>query len=483
MHKIYFMPSRAKLVPAVPGKIKPVFKEERTFHLQHGPVLPNLNHDRSFEDVVANETKIATGVSLDLHKIKLTKGYYTMADLPDPTKHGFDVTVTNWDSVTNIPIGSPPEATGVTDGYTTILTGNGIAYIKKGSGPFQSIDPSATFAPGSAVGDQTVVYIPSISTFVWVMLCHASSNVVKVAFISSADSQADNPWTFGEITPGQLGAGGLDYPCVAYSDESLYISIDCTNTTPSVARIPLSQLKPNLLQGARVWSPPDGIQYVRACSKTTSTAYLAGHLNDSTLSIFAWPEGPGDVTQRDLSIPSFSAPSGGGAWLDRASTCEFTGSAFLKGRSDQKDSAWFAWNAVNPAGSPSPMTLPFCAVAEVDVVNWTVQMHYVWSKDWPLAYPALAAQDDANEMGISYVVGIAATAGGTTTYPLIHGVGLLTLPVRYSPIYQSDPYSGHDWGDYFGINSLYNSSSALNSLLCRFHSPNAVDLQLTNFGR
>ncbi len=460
-----------------PIPFKPTSDKRLPFSLRHGPVVPYTGRDPSFEDVIARETMHSLGTAIDLHKMHLHGMFFDLTNLLDPAEDSFgidfpaEVDAPDFSSV-------PAEPTAATDGQTTIVTGNGYASIKKANGTFLPVNVNSTFQvdSGATFCDQTVTYIPSAHTFVWVMLWRANGTFVKVGLSTSCRITQDD-WTMLDLGPGQLGNFDLDFPSVAFSGQDVYVTIDREETTPVVARIPLNYAPTPGLQPSRIWSPPDDdITYVRICTNSGPTVYIGAHEDDSTLRVYPWAELDNDPgAPHDMPVPSFSAPFvlGSPAWLNRAKNCEFTGASMLPGH------AFFAWSAINTSVQSNPQMIhPLCAVADVDVINWATSMRYVWSKDWAIAYPAVSTQQGTSEIGISYVLAV----GTSSPYRLTHAVGLLKAPIQYAPVYQSDPYSNPGWGDYFGLEPLASDASAFQAILFRY-APGKPGMQLTCFKR
>ena len=374
---------------------------------------------------------------------------------------------------TNTPLTSPGrngtasnvgEPSAAINGDVVVFTGNWYAAVSKDAGQsFSFIDPATAFRqfdpPGSSFCcDQSVNYIPSIDTFVWLLQYgpDTGDNIQRIAFAKTADV-ASGKWRLFDITTAAIGAPGafMDFPDLAVGANHLYVTTNVfgpgQQVGSAVVRIPFAGIESGQVTAHPFFSTD--FQSFRVAQNCDTTAYFAAHRDSSTLEVFCWPEtqdapAPGKAVGVNRWVGGNGYQSrtpDGGAWLDRADP-RITGAA-LAG-----NDLYFAWSV--DQGS-NHRTHAFIQIARLDARNLTLLENIeIFDSANATAYGALAANSDG-EVGISYMI------GGDAIFPSF-AVGFLTATQMHKMAATGtrgplpDPSTNKsEWGDYLAVRRAY----------------------------
>jgi len=298
------------------------------------------------------------------------------------------------------------------NGDVVLYTGNWFTAISNdGGATFAWIDPFLPFPLESTTmfaRDQVVHYVPSIDMFVWVLTYTPNrnfENIVRLAFGETA-SIRNGHWRYMDFTcaAADLYMQYLAAADVAVGKNRLYLTFAGWDgeywASSSVLRIPLSSLVGGRAK-ARYFKTADCF-YARVAQGCGSTAYIAGHLDTSTLRVWHWPEAAASPTWRDVPVANFagdgfvSRTPDGHNWLRDSDARVRSGT--LAG-----DEVWFAWNVGKGGANDRPH--PYVMVARIRTSTLElIETIDVWDPDSATAYPALATNADG-EVGLSYTIG------------------------------------------------------------------------------
>ncbi len=190
------------------------------------------------------------------------------------------------------------------EGRVVAFTGNlYLAVSTDGGGTFSYFDPTTMFPKfaGGLFGDQQLIYVPAIDRFVWCMLHHPVASNGDGAFriaVAKPSDVAANPktaWSNVDFVASDIGVGGagFDQPHITFSGRFLIVAIDVDGKGRVVIRIPLTDLTSGLVH----WDYTEPLTIVGGtyafsapCQGEADGAYLAGHVDRSTLRVFALPD-------------------------------------------------------------------------------------------------------------------------------------------------------------------------------------------------
>lgn len=304
------------------------------------------------------------------------------------------------------------EPSGATNGGDIVFVSANsfVAFSSNGGATFTRVDPTTVF-PADEVGfccDQIVQYSPSVDRFFWLI---QGSNGYRLATASAANlvSSGATAWTYWNLTPAVFGESGsfFDFPDLALGDNYLYLSWDASGNR-QVARTSLAGLQAGGTITVEYTDPAYGSTAWSAhlTQNTGNAVYWAGHKDNSTLRIFAIPEGGNTYSWRDRSIGSWSGSGltsitpDGNDWLKDVRLTRFTSTL---GATRSFDEVWFAWNAGTDGNFPKP---------HVELVALDLSKDFsvlrqvaIWNPNFAFAYPALAGNPCTGEIGMSLAYG------------------------------------------------------------------------------
>jgi hypothetical protein len=302
--------------------------------------------------------------------------------------------------------------------HVVAMVGNIYLAVSKDDGAtWRYFDPTTIFPSfaGGLVGDQQMIYVPEYDLFVWIMLHNpvpaTSDGAFRIAWGSAADvgSKPKSAWTYVDFVASDLdvAAAFLDQPHLSYSNRNLLVAVDASGKGRVVVRIPLTDLQ----AGSVGWdyTPPlTGIsyQFSAPCGERPPGAFLAGHVDTSTLRVIEWRDGDPNFHEHDVAVGKYSdsgdfsstTPSG----VDWSSRC----GARLSGSTWQDGSLWFSWTAPRSAAGENPYyPQPYTRVVRIDTSTWkTASELQVWNPDYVFAYSTLSLNTN-NEVGIAVAWG------------------------------------------------------------------------------
>ena len=216
---------------------------------------------------------------------------------------------------------------GCSEGAVMICGNRWALYSGDGGASFADVPLGSAFdmnpSPGirgNPAGDQVIHYIPEIDRFVWVLLYYPEAgglNAFSFALASPSDLAASagrSGWYRSDVPSTFLGLGAnwMDFPDVSVTGEHLYISVCSAMGTSTngfvVARIPLGQLQVPGSFNCEFTNLADsnGMTHGRLVQETHGQAVWAAHADTNTLRVFAWPDGSGSYSWRDIDVQQWS---------------------------------------------------------------------------------------------------------------------------------------------------------------------------------
>lgn len=333
-------------------------------------------------------------------------GTYTVAD---PTK------------LPNVKIPVDPSGAGSGPESSVIAyTGNVYLAVSTDSGAtFKYFDPTTMFPTfaGGILGDQQLIYVPAIDRFVWCMLHGAVKATGDGAFrlaIAKPSDVALNPktaWLPFDFVAADIGVGGSDFdqPHITFSGRFLIIAIDVAGQGRVVVRIPLTDLTTGSVNfdfTEPLTIPKSTYAFSAPCQGGANGAYLAGHVDTSTLRVFSLPDSGTAYDFHDVKVTAWSesddysskTPSG----IDWSGRCR----SRVSGATSRGKELWFAWMAPrSKAGETPSFPQPQVRVAVIDSVTFAnVSEMQVWNPDFAFGYVALAT-NSAKEVALAVAWG------------------------------------------------------------------------------
>lgn len=340
-------------------------------------------------------------------------------------------------------------------GKEILITGNWFAAFSRNAGQsFSYVSPYSTFPAvnGGFCCDQVAIYIPKLDLMCWFLqyIKDNTGNTARLAVAKGADI-TNQRWRYYDFTPQNVGNWQnewFDYPDLAYSDSSLYITTNAFSIsggfTRTVAlRLPLARLA--AYQGfSYSYYDTNQVGSLRATQGASKTMYLAAHRNLSTLRVLTWPEGSNTIQLTDVGVRSWSdstrvAPApDGNDWLGRAD-------GRITAASVTGQNIAFGWTAAQSGSRPFPYVRTAILNAATKQV---VGQPDIWSSNLAFAYPAFAS----NAKG---TLGVSTCYGGGAAGPS-HGVGFYDAAnslwhVRGAASSGSLGPRENKWGDYLSI--------------------------------
>jgi hypothetical protein len=291
-----------------------------------------------------------------------------------------------------------------------------LAVSTDGGSSWSYLDPTTMFPKfaGGLVGDQQMIYEPELDLFIWVMLHNpvpsTKDGAFRLAWASSADveSRPKSGWRFVDFVASDIDAAGefLDQPHLSYSNRNLLVAVDA-DSGRIIVRIPLSDLGTGSI-GWEYTPALSGIsfQFSAPSGQRPAGAFLAGHVDTSTLRVVEWRDGDPDYHEHDVKVQKYSdsgdftcvTPSG----VDWSARC----GARISGSTWQDERLWFSWTAPRSAPNENPdYPQPYTRVVRINTSNWKTDTEMqVWNPKYAFAYSALSLNSNG-EVGISVAWG------------------------------------------------------------------------------
>ena len=299
---------------------------------------------------------------------------------------------------------------------------NGNVYLAVSTddgGSFKYFDPTTIFPKfaGGLLGDQQIVYVPQIDRFVWCMLhgpvVASGDGAFRIAFASSADVKAKpkSAWSYLDFLASDVGVAGVDFdqPHLSYSNRNIIIAIDANGKGRVVVRIPVTALTGG--PGGFDYTPPltitgGSFQFSAPCGGLPDGVYMAGHIDRSTIKVFAAVDGGTSYGLHDVTVWKWSdsndysskTPSG----VDWCGRC----SSRVSGATWQNGALWFSWMAPKSKPGDTPFfPEPHTRVVTISASSFTkISELQVWNSKYAFGYSALAVNSNL-EVGIAVAWG------------------------------------------------------------------------------
>jgi hypothetical protein len=354
--------------------------------------------------------------------------------------------------------GNPPDISGAQSSKVVFATVNTFArYSTDGGTTFNTINPTTVFpsaASKDATGkfldnglccDQVIQYVPSINRFIWLQQfcgtgasCLQGLNRMRIASASPEDIIASNgtSWTYWDLLQGTFTGytvGTMDYPDLSVGDNYLYMSVDSVGAGLLVVRIPLTEIRDSQTIHFNYTNPPDSqTAYGAHLSQNTGNQiFWGGHINNSTMRIFSWPESSGSYSWRSVSIntwPNCNNSSLGSDGTTNWLSFGFPGTAPIGVTvvpTEGPSEIWFSWMAGRGRLQSDGTTCgsndfpqPHIQIARIDASSFSfIGQQQVWNASFAFAYPSLAVNSDGE-------VGMSLLWGGGGTFDTTHAVGM-----------------------------------------------------------
>ena len=347
------------------------------------------------------------------------------------------------------------------NGREIFMTGNWYATRSLDAGnSWQFMSPS-TFLPsvdGGFCCDQTTLYDTSRDITIWILqysLGVNNTNTLRVA-VKRGDTLGNNVWHWYDFQASDFGLGPneeLDYNHAALSNDYLYVGTNSfvgeTFTTCVIMRLSLDELAAGSVLNYSTLQRQDSFS-MRCVQGARDTMYIASHVNNQALRLFAWPEGAGAASVYQIPVTPWNAGVYGKPWLGRCDP-RITGAWVANGV------IGFMWT-VNSRGT---RLNPHIRVVRInEETKAVINQPSLWGNDTAFAYPD-AAPNDRGEVGVTlfqgnnkpqHVVGI--FDGATKSWDLA-----LTSSSTHQP-------NENVWGDY---------------ITCRRHTPDGLTWLATGF--
>ncbi|SEF12576.1 hypothetical protein SAMN05444161_8791 [Rhizobiales bacterium GAS191] len=309
----------------------------------------------------------------------------------------------------------PPDPCGDDSEPGVVLqTGNDyIRYSADHGKTFQILANTAvidnTFAGGEH-GDQRIIFVSSIQCFVWYLQYNPvpanGDGAFRLAFakLSNLQAKIKNVWSAYDWVSSDFGLKGtdFDYPDITATEQFLYVTTGTKSQGRLLARLRLSDFVAGSVSAEYLGllsittakdKSTDSLRYAHLCENGRDRAILAGHVDNSTLRIFEWPDG-GNLATHDVKTVTW--PNTG----DYASLCpdgtdwlQNGGDTEVSGLVRQSDNVWLAWCASrgSAGGAAFSYPNPHCRVATVRMSDWTETAEMqVWNPDYAFAFPDLS---------------------------------------------------------------------------------------------
>ncbi len=279
--------------------------------------------------------------------------------------------------------------------------------------------------------DQIVYYDQSHDVMFWILQYNpdaSGNNAIRVAWANGADAIAKAQFCYTDFTPQQLGSPtgtNYDQPKFASSNNDIYLEMmQYGAASGSVVIRAAATAFTSACGGVGYQYYHPGLFSPGFIQRGYANMYFAGHVSNSTLRVFTWPESAANwtgITTHDISHTAYpqnypySCPRTGGTatsdWCQRRS---FGGGW---AHSDRIFSGWvaggvitFMWDASqgnNGAGGPT-FNYPYTHVVRINESSYAlIDEPIKYSNSYAIQY-ATAALDDR-----FHVAGTAIWGGGS----------------------------------------------------------------------
>ena len=262
---------------------------------------------------------------------------------------------------------------------------------------------------GGQNGDQVMLFVPAIRCFVWYLQYKpdpkSKDGAFRIAYAKLSDLQTKvkGVWSVYDWVSSDFGLPGVDFdfPDIAATDTFLYATTGTDDQGRIVMRFSLQDLvagsvgaqytdllfidKKNIAQ--------DSLRYAHLCQQARDRGMWAGHIDNSTLRIYDWPDNSGTVSTHDVptaiwpNTNDFSSTCPDGTdWLSNGGDAEISG--FVR----HNDELWLAWAASRGAANATSFKYPnpHVRVATVRMSDWTETAEMqIWNPDYAFAFPDL----------------------------------------------------------------------------------------------
>jgi hypothetical protein len=303
-----------------------------------------------------------------------------------------------------------------------VVVVNGNVYLAVSiddGGSFKYFDPTTMFPKfaGGLLGDQQIIYVPYADLFVWCMLhgpvAASGDGAFRIAFASSAEVKAKpkSAWSYVDFRASDIGVAGVDFdqPHLTCSNRNIVVAVDAVGKGRVVVRIPVTNLA-----SASVgfdFTPPLTIaggtfQFSAPCGGQPNGVYMAGHVDTSTIKVFAALDGNTNYTFHDVSVGKWSDSNNyASKTLSGVDWCGRCGSR-VSGATWQNGALWFSWMAPKSNEGDNPFfPQPHTRVVTISATSFTkISEMQVWNPNYAFGYSALAVNSNL-EIGIAIAWG------------------------------------------------------------------------------
>jgi hypothetical protein len=396
----------------------------------------------------------------------ITLGPNSPLDLYVDTSFGNTITASGWPLDPNV----------ASKGNTVLVTHNTyLEYSTDGGHTFTELDPTTIFPnfnsgnkliDGGLCCDQSVVYVPRIDRFVWLMQFWkgATSNknrdriaaaqpaaLLKAGSCTSTSCNINlatfaGAWTYWDLTSDtfSMGAHWMDYPDLSSGANNLYVNTDIAGQAALISRIPLSEIAASETITFQYWEQPS--YPARVTRNTAKEAYWAVHNTTSQMEVYSWTEGSNLIYSRPVNVASWYLPKtnpftsitpDGQNWVSFIQGA-VPGIAPV-GATIAGNDLWFAWTAPAAPG----IAYTHIRLAQINFNSFSlVQNQAIWNQNYAYAYGFLNTNSNG-EVGMSY------GWGGGTQY-VNSAVAFLTGTQQFWATSIGNAGTGR-YGDFLGI--------------------------------
>jgi hypothetical protein len=340
-----------------------------------------------------------------------------------------------------------PEPSVAENGQTVMTTGNfWMSLSEDGGQTFTTVNPTTIFPQdyGGFCCDQVLTYVPRQDLFVWLLQYRSAAgrNAIRIAVQTTAGVRSSNgtAWTYWDFTNDVFAASGaLDYNDMSFGNSFLYWTSSVGGgANRYVIRVPLQELSAMGTVHFQFTGSTNAF-WSHVTQNGSNGVYWAGHVNNSTMTVYSMMDADGFYSWRNVSINSWpnntisSTAANGTDWLQDASWKTYVRAAVVQGNSVD-----FAWNASSGGGFPQPHV----QIARINTSSWTLQSQMqIWNPAFAFAYPYFETNAEG-QLGM-----IVAFGGGT--FNASSGVGVWGDFVVYYP--RLSAMSQNNYGHYHTV--------------------------------
>jgi hypothetical protein len=386
----------------------------------------------------------------------------------------------------------PPDMSGAKSGDVVLMSGN--LWLKlsiDGGKTFSDLDFTKIFAAettyGGWAGDQVVIYVPEIDSFVLYVQSgrgtgvNRNKSVVKIAVATPADLKKfkglSGAWTRQwHFTSDTFGINAwLDFPDLSYGAGYLYVNCNTfAGTAATIAagkpdpfagklfwELSLSQLKAGGSLSFNFGYLTDVLVYGSPTKNISDENYWAAHIGNGKLRIYSskgtdqnyywrersllanWPVSPKDSSGNPDIV---SKPPDAADWISEDNR--------IIGATKVNNQLWFAWSAAPGTGSGGGFNFPqaHIQIAKIDLTQdyKVVDQMQVWNASYAFSYPSLITNSN-NEVGISCAWG----GGGNYGSHVVGIIGDFVLWYGEASNRTSTVLTPTRFGDYLHVRLAY----------------------------